>query len=119
MSKKILITVWNDDITPRFDLTSEVVVATIGDDGSIKDNKNIVLAHESAEELCQLILDSEIETVICGGIEEKFYEYLVWKKIEVFDSVMGPWESALENYGLGNLKAGSILYNSSERKPHA
>ncbi len=111
MRKKLLITLLNSDVAPRFDLTNEVLIASFGEDGSVMESKTIVLAHESAEDLCQLILNEDINTVICGGIEEEYYEYLTWKKVRVLDSVMGPWKQVLDLFRDGRLEAGAILYN--------
>ena len=118
MSQKILITITESEVAPRFDLATEVLISSLGEDGSIVGNKTMVLAHESAENLCQLILAEEISVVICGGIEEEFFDYLTWKKVRVLDSVMGPWERALDRFRSGDLDAGAILYDSSERKYH-
>ena len=111
MSNKILITLIENDVSPRFDLTTEVLISSLGVDGTIEENKTMVLAHESPEDLCQLILTEEVNVVICGGIEEEFFDYLTWKKVRVLDSVMGPWERALDRFRSGDLEAGSILYD--------
>ena len=118
MSQKILITINENDVAPRFDLATEVLISLLGEDRSIVENKTMVLAHESAEYLCQLILAEEVNVVICGGIEEEFFDYLVWKKVRVLDSVMGPWERVLNRFRSGDLEAGTILYDRSERKNH-
>ena len=118
MSRKILITLSESDVAPRFDLTTEVLIASLGEDGSILENKTMVLAHESAEDLCQLILSEEVNVLICGGIDEEFFDYLTWKKVRVLDSVMGPWERALECFRTGQLKTGTILYDRPERKSY-
>ncbi|MBW1887097.1 MAG: dinitrogenase iron-molybdenum cofactor biosynthesis protein [Deltaproteobacteria bacterium] len=118
MSQKILITLIESDVAPRFDLTTEVLISSLGEDRSIVDNKTMVLAHESAEDLCQLILTEEVDVLICGGIEEEFFDYLTWKKVNVLDSVMGPWERALDRFRSGDLDAGAILYDRPERKSH-
>ncbi len=118
MSQKILITLIESDVAPRFDLTTEVSISSLGEDRSIVDNKTMVLAHESAEDLCQLILTEEVDVLICGGIEEEFFDYLTWKKVRVLDSVMGPWERALDRFRSGDLDAGAILYDRPERKSH-
>ena len=47
--------------------------------------------------------------VICGGIEKEFYQYLNWKKVQVVDSVIGPFEDALELARNGTLEQGAIL----------
>jgi predicted Fe-Mo cluster-binding NifX family protein len=110
MSQKILITIIENDVAPRFDLTTEVLISLLDKDGSILENKTMILAHESAEYLCQLILDEEVNVVICGGIEEEFFDYLTWKKVNVLDSVMGTWEQALERFRSGDLMMGTVLY---------
>jgi predicted Fe-Mo cluster-binding NifX family protein len=111
MSEKILITLIESDVSPRFDLTTEVLISSLNEDGSIEENRTMVLAHESPEDLCQLILNEEVNAVICGGIEEEFFDYLTWKKVRVLDSVMGPWERALDRFRSGDLEAGAILYD--------
>jgi predicted Fe-Mo cluster-binding NifX family protein len=119
ISQKILITLYNNDVAPRFDLTTEVLISSSpGRDGSVDENKTIVLAHESTEDLCQLILSEEVDVVICGGIEETFFEYLSWKRVKVLDSVAGPWERALDRVRAGRLEAGAILFDRKERKSH-
>ena len=118
MVKKFLITLRENDVAPRFDLTTEVLIAALGVDGPVEEDKTIVLAHASPEDLCQLILNEDIDVVICGGIEEQFFEYLEWKKVQVLDSVMGPWDRALERVKKEDLKAGAILFDRPEGKSH-
>jgi hypothetical protein len=115
MAMKILVTISENDVAPRFDLTTEAVIACAGDGGSPDQTRTIVLAHVSAEDLCQLILNEGIQVVVCGGIEKEFFDYLTWKKVQVIDSVMGPWEPALAAARAGVLKAGSILFDPLER----
>jgi len=118
MSRKLLIALRENDVAPRFDLATEILICSIGADGSAEDTRTIVLAHASAEDLCQLILEEGVEAVICGGIEEQFHEYLTWKKVAVLDSVMGPWESALERFRTNRLQPGAILFHRPEKKHH-
>ena len=118
MAQKVLITISESDLAARFDLTAEALIASFGADKPDEERKTLVLAHSSAEDLCQLILDEGVDVVICGGIEEEFYEYLVWKKVLVLDSVMGPWERALDRFKKGVLKPGSILFDRPKRKSH-
>jgi len=110
MVDKVLITIREQDVAPRFDLATEVLIVTLGTRGEVREQKTMVLPHASPEDLCQQILNEEVQTVICGGIEEEFHQYLTWKKRRVLDSVMGPWERALDRYRQGGLQAGAILY---------
>lgn len=113
MTGKALITIWLDDVAPRFDLASEVLIATLDSSGKVEKRKTLVLPSVSAEDLCKLILSENVELVICGGIENEYYQYLGWKKVQVIDSVIGPFERALELAATDSLKPGAILF---ERK---
>lgn len=114
MAEKILVPLFGDDIAPRFDLATEVLIVSGVSDRRESDEKIIVLPQASAEQLCHLILTESVTTVICGGIEEEYYRYLTWKKIQVLDSVIGPWRKALARFQLNNLQEGDILYNDKE-----
>ena len=109
MSTKILIPLYENEVAPRFDLATEVlIVSEIGKTGS-GDKRMMVLPRASADQLCHLIITEGIKTVICSGIEDDYYQYLTWKRIEVIDSVVGPSQSALKRYVEGTLKPGDIL----------
>ena len=109
MSKKVLITLHGNDVAPRFDLTTEVLIALVTEEGSVREEKTMVLPQSSAEKLCHLVLTDAIQTVICGGIEQEFYEYLTWKKVMVIDSIVGSLQKVLQSFAEGRLKAGDIL----------
>lgn len=108
-SKKILIPLHDNDVAPRFDLATEVQIVTgVRQNGSAV-KRLVVLPRASADQLCHLILTENIQTVICSGIEDDYYQYLSWKRIEVIDSVVGSSQLALERYLEGTLKPGDIL----------
>ena len=105
---KILITLRDNDVAPRFDLTTEVLIVETGGKESSKP-RNILLPGPSADELCSLIIKEGISLVVCGGIEEAHFQYLVWKKITVIDKVIGPAAEALDLVKIDALKPGAIL----------
>lgn len=108
-SKKILIVLDNSDVAPRFDLATEVlIVAGMANTGA-GDRRIMVLPRASADQICHLVITEGIQTVICGGIEDDYYQYLIWKRIEVIDSVIGSSEKALERFFEGTLEPGEIL----------
>ena len=111
MERRVLITVAKDEIAPRFDLTTEALLLNISESGEIVLRKSFLLAHASGDELCDLALSRDIGTIVCGGIEDEYYHYLRWKRIDVIDSVMGPLEIVVARLATGNLKAGDILYD--------
>jgi hypothetical protein len=108
-TRKVIIPLHGNDVAPRLDLTTEVRMIVMGDGETEDQEKFIVLPRPSAEELCRLILAEKADTLICGGIEDEYYQYLVWKKIQVFDSVIGSSDAALEHLRNQSLKSGIVL----------
>lgn len=108
MIHKITITVHQDYIAPRFDLTTEVLIILISNH-VVEEKKSIVLTRSSADELCHLLLTENINTLICGGIEEEYYQFLKWKNIKIFDSVVGDWKMVFKNFQNNTLNPGDIL----------
>lgn len=108
MLQRILIPITGDDVATRFDLATEIQIITTSNN-IIEESKTIVLPHASAEKLCHLIIIENAKVVICGGIENEYHQYLTWKRIQVFDSVIGKWKKALEFFMEGSLTPGDIL----------
>ena len=70
---KILVTVQDHSIAPRFDQTTEVLIAT-GEEGLLQGQvRTIILPHRSAEELSDLIVKEGIDCLVCGGIEDRLH----------------------------------------------
>ncbi len=110
MSTKILVTLYRDEVAPRFDLASEVLLVTVDATGREVKRQELVLAHSSADDLCDLILDRDVSVVITGGMEEEHYHYLRWKRLTVLDGVAGLAEAALARHLSGQLESGDILF---------
>jgi len=107
--KKILIPLLGDDVAPRFDLAPEAVVAGLDDEGGIVEERTIVLPNASSELLCRVVLDERINIVVCGGIDEEYYQYLNWKKVAVIDSVIGHYGEVLRRLAKDKLQSGDII----------
>jgi predicted Fe-Mo cluster-binding NifX family protein len=106
---KITITVHQDHIAPRFDLATEILIIMISNNSVVEEKKSIVLPRSSADELCHLLLSENINTLICGAIEDEYYQFLKWKKIDIFDSIVGNWTAAFKNWQENTLASGDIL----------
>lgn len=114
MQKKTLIPIYGNDVAPRFDLATEVLIAVGDETRKKREEKVVVISQASSEQLCHLVLTEGVDAVICSGIEEEYYQYLKWKRIQVIDSVIGPWKSALDRFHRGRLQPGDILYDMTE-----
>lgn len=110
MDRRICITLYRDEVAPRFDLAPEVLILTLDDQGQVLDRKTFVLAHASGDELCDLLLSRDVSAVITGGIEEEYYHYLRWKRLDVLDSVAGSVEDVIKRLQEGRLRAGDVLF---------
>nr|WP_320012296.1 hypothetical protein [uncultured Desulfobulbus sp.] len=106
---KILMTIRGDYVAPRFDCAAEVLIATCYDHQLLEEPRSIILDHVSAERICDIALKENISILICGGIEEQHYQFLVWKKIQVFDGVVGLHEVVLQAAMEGRLSAGNLF----------
>lgn len=106
---KILITTQRDFVAPRFDLAAEVVIVTIEDGVPVGKPRAIIMDRPSPEDLCNMIMEENIAMLICGGIEDRHYQFLVWKKIQVIDYVIGDYESVLQKAITGELHPGDML----------
>ncbi len=106
---KILITAQGDFVAQRFDLTAEVVIATVEGGEPVGKPRTIIMDRPSPEDLCNMIMEENIALVICGGIEDRHYQFLTWKKIGVIDFVIGDHQAALKKAIAGDLKPGDLL----------
>jgi hypothetical protein len=87
----------------------ELLIVSAGRGGKREKRRDIVLARPSVDDLCGVAASENVSTVICGGIEKEYLQYLLWKNIEVIHSVIGPAETALSRFRRGVLKSGDIL----------
>lgn len=109
MIEKVLIPLHEDHVAPRFDLVTDALLVAYGPTGDVLEERTVVLAHASADELCKLILTENVRVVVCGGIEEEYFQYLSWKKVRVVDSVIGPARAALARLRDGELRPADVL----------
>lgn len=109
--KRVLIPLYKDEVAPRFDLASQALMGVVDHEEGLATTEEFLLPHPSAEGLCDLVLVRGVDVVICGAIEEEYYHYLRWKRVEVIDNVAAKAKDALDRYLRGALRAGDILFN--------
>ncbi len=109
MTYRIFIPLYQEEVSPRFDLSTEVLHAECDDNGSILKEKLLILPGPSAERLCHMVMTEHIQTVICGGIDQELYDFLLWKGVQVIDDVIGPGALVLRRYVAGGLKSGDVV----------
>lgn len=112
---KLMIPIHGDFVAPRFDLATEILIARYEDGSLLGQPKTIIMERPSDEELCHMIVEDHITDMVCNGIEELHYNFLVWKKVNVVDGVIGDWQTVLERTIDGTLQQGSVLYPDKEK----
>ncbi len=110
--RKLLIALHGDEVSPRFDQASEAWIATLHE-GELLRGRNVVLPQASSEGLCHLAVTEDVDVLVCGGIEEEFYQYLCWKRITVHDNVIGSADAVVKAYLAGTLGSGVVLSDDS------
>lgn len=113
--EKILLPILDNNLAPRFDMTTDVLIVSIIRETSAMgrvEEKVKVLETPSAEAMCRLALSEAVQTVICAGIEKDSYDFLEWKGIQVLDNICGPVDAILEAYLGGRLNAGQSYFKS-------
>lgn len=114
--QKVLVTLKGEEVASRFDMAPEAWIGLYREGEGFVEEKMVVLPQASAENLCRLIVSEGVNTVVCGGIEQEYYEYLTWKKISVMDFVVGTLEDVKKRIAFGSLKAGDVLMKKTGDK---
>lgn len=107
--QKLMIPIQGDFVAPRFDLATEIFIARHEAGALVGEPRTIIMESPSDEGLCQMVVEEHITDMVCGGIEEMHYNFLVWKKVNILDGVIGNWQTALEKRLKGDLSQGAIL----------
>ncbi len=109
MITRIMIPLYKDEVAPRFDLATEVMIALVSKNNTVEEKKIIVLPRSSPEDLCQLVLLENINILICGAIQDEYYQFLKWKKLTIIDNVSGKWEDVFHQFLVNSLKCRDLL----------
>ncbi len=112
--QKMMVLIQGDFVAPRFDLAAELLIVQFEKGQVIGEPKMIIMERSSAEELCQMVVEENITIVICGGIGEVHYNFLVWKKVVVLDAVVGSWRAAVAKGVAATLQQGEILISKND-----
>jgi len=106
---KLMVLIQGDFIAPRFDLATEILIVRYDNGEVLGEPKLIIIERPSDESLCRMAVEENISDMICGGMEEVHFNFLVWKKVTVLDGVIGSWRMAVDRLVAGTLRQGEIL----------
>ncbi|MBM9603045.1 NifB/NifX family molybdenum-iron cluster-binding protein [Desulfopila inferna] len=112
--RKLLIPIQGDYVAPRFDLATEILIVRFEEGKMVGNPRTIIMERPSEEALCQMIVEENISDMVCGGIEELHYNFLIWKKVAVLDGIIGGWRSIIDKFLAGELHQGEILKDEGD-----
>jgi len=106
---KIVVSVLDNKISPRFDSTYKFMVVSVNET-KINDMEDIVLSTINPIQRVNELADMGIDTVICGVVNEFTLSLLVKKGINVVPGVIGNIEEVLNLFLNGNLRPGLTIF---------
>lgn len=110
---KILIPIQGDFVAPRFDCATEIIIAITKDGVLLEPPRTMIMERSTEEDLCQKIIGENISELICGGIDQEHYDFLIWKKLTIIDGVVGGWEAVLAKTINNTIHQGEIVWSKT------
>lgn len=95
-----------ETVAPCLEYSATMAIFTI-EGGSITDQLDFPLRSRDPFDRVRLLRDQDVDTVICGGIMEKYEDLLKASRIQVISWVSGPVEQLLNLFLRGQLVPGS------------
>jgi predicted Fe-Mo cluster-binding NifX family protein len=92
---KAALTVWNQRISPVFDVSRQAVVLTI-EDGTVTRRRRHGIATPSGAQKIERLGGLGVDTLICGAISAPLHQELMARGIRVFAFVAGEIEEVTE-----------------------
>jgi predicted Fe-Mo cluster-binding NifX family protein len=108
---KVAVPRMGETVAPCFEYCATMAVFTI-ERGRIVDQVDFPLRSRDPFDRVRLLRDQEVETVICGGMQDFYEDVLKTSGFEVISWVSGSVEDLLDMYLRGRLVPGTELPES-------
>ena len=99
---KVAIPTFGDRVSPRFDCAQSVLVVNI-EEGQLLERQELVASGWAPHERINRLVETGIDTVVCGGIDCWSAESLQSAGVTIYACVTGDLEEALAALALGEL----------------
>jgi predicted Fe-Mo cluster-binding NifX family protein len=93
-------------VAPCFEYSATVAIFTIGDSKSVIDQVDFPLRSRDPFDRVRLLRDQEVDTIICGGVQESYENSVRASGIQVISWVSGSVDDLLDLYLQGQLVEG-------------
>jgi predicted Fe-Mo cluster-binding NifX family protein len=112
---KIAIPVFQTKISPRLDSTQNFILLKVEYSRVLKRNKLNTTGWSLSAKLKRLV-DLEVDTLICGGIDLESMQHLNFNGIKVYSWITGEVEDAVTRFLNQGLESGIILGTHGSKK---
>jgi predicted Fe-Mo cluster-binding NifX family protein len=104
---KVAITVWNQRVSPVFDVCREALIFEV-ENGSVFSRVAENLSSENSSTKIERLMSLGVETLICGAISEPLYWELTQRKVKVIGFIAGEIEEVLQAFLTKRLPTASL-----------
>ncbi len=103
---KVAIPRMGESVAPCFEYCATMAIFTIVDD-AVTDQLDFPLRSREPFDRVRLLRDQQVDTIICGGVQDMYEDVLRTSGFEVISWVSGPVEDLLELFIRGQLVPGA------------
>lgn len=103
---KVAIPRFGEDVAPCFEYSATIAIFTISR-RRVVDQTDFTLQSREALDRIRLLRDQKVDTLICGGVQDKFEDLLRANGIRVISWVTGKVEDLLDQFIQETLVPGS------------
>ncbi len=107
--RKIAICQIKGRVAPRYDHSSEIVVFTVNNIGTIEERGVIPIGDLQLEDQTALLSRMRVEVVICGGTQDDCQELMRKYNVRFIDNVIGGVDAVFHRYIMRKLNRGDIV----------
>ncbi len=102
---KIAVPRFGETVAPCFGFSATVTIFVIGD-GEVRSQRDFVLQSRRELDRLRLLRDQEVDTLICGGLQDRFEDIIRASGIRVISWVNGDVDDLIETFLRGELRDG-------------
>jgi predicted Fe-Mo cluster-binding NifX family protein len=103
---KVAVPRFGDRVAPCFEHTTTISIFWLSD-GRVSRKRDFTLVSNEPLDRVRLLRDQQVDTLICGGMEQRFEDMLEARGIRVVSWVKGPVDDLVAQFVRGELVAGS------------
>ncbi len=113
---KVAIPRFGEEVAPCFEYSATIAIFTI-EQGKITNQTDFVLQSQQSFDRFRLLRDQGVDTLICGGVENRFEDLIRDNGIEVISWVVGNVSELLTMFIQGKLTSGAGRIGSNKATP--